>query len=250
MGSSRLPGKVLRNLSGKPVLWHVVERLRRVPRIDRIVVATPVSRENDVIREFCEANGYSCFSGDETNVLDRYYQALQRDDSQYVIRVTSDCPLIDPQSMEALLDYFFKENFDHVAIATGAGATCQLGLKRYPDGYDCELFRRSSLEQAWREATLSLHTEHVTPFIWLQPGRFRLGLLECAEDLGSWRLTLDHDDDYEVLSAIFDELYPKDRFFGLDDVTAFLRSRPDLLRLNSAQIGHEGYESFRSPTEG
>lgn len=243
LGSTRLPGKVLLPLAGKTILWHIVNRLRSVSKIDEIIVATSDQPENLRILEYCQQNAISTFVGSEHDVLDRFYKAAVSHSAQRIIRVTADCPLIDPETVSRLIDTFEQNNFDYCAVFTGAGAA-QSKEGRYPDGLDCEIFRFSALEKAWREASQPPHREHVTPYIWRNPSKFKLGRLCSPTDLGFLRVTLDHQEDYNLICWIYDQVYKTGTIFNLDSVLTLFKNNQEKFKANVAFIGHEGYQEL------
>lgn len=203
MGSTRLPEKVLKPILDRPVLWHIVNRLRSVKKIDEIIVATSVQPNDDRIEEFCASENIKCFRGSEDDVLDRFYKAASFFNATTLIRITGDCPLIDPDLISQLIDYFSDNNFDFCGIAAGAGVAKNGFEGRYPDGLDAEIFTMQALTIVWREAQGPLYREHVTPFIWKQPERFNLGTLKSKDkDYGDLRWTIDNEEDYHLIQRI------------------------------------------------
>jgi spore coat polysaccharide biosynthesis protein SpsF len=241
MGSSRLPGKVLRPILGRPMLSFIVERLRVVPGLASIVVATSDRPGDDPIRAFCRAESVACFSGSETDVLDRFYRAALREHGDPLLRVTGDCPFVDPDLVAKLLTMYGTGHYDHVAVATGAGAIFLNG-GRFPDGLDAECFGFEALERAWKEATQAQDREHVTPYIWRNREQFRCGHLLSETDHSTLRWTVDNEDDFALVSAIYQALYRPGRPFGMDEVLRLLSTNPALVASNRAFIGQEGYE--------
>lgn len=234
MGSTRLPGKVLETIAGRPVLRHIVERLRAVPALDAVVVVTSERARDDAIAEFCGAHRMRCFRGSEHDVLDRFQGAAETFGAGRIVRVTGDCPLVDPEVIEALLDLAAaRPDAGYASVATGAiGADA--GYRRYPDGLDAETFTAQSLATAWREATDPYEREHVTPFIWRRPERFGVVVLEADEDLGAERWTIDYPADLELVRALYQRLDRGITPFGWRDVLALLEREPELRALNAA----------------
>jgi len=243
MGSSRLPGKVLRPICGRPMLWHIVRRLRCVPLLSEVIVATSDQVGDEPIRGFCRENGIEVFAGSERDVLDRFYQAAVHSGGDPLIRVTGDCPFVDPDLVGRLLDHYGGGGYDHFAVATGAGAIFLAG-GRFPDGLDAECFSFASLERAWREATDPADREHVTPYIWRNKSLFRCGHLTGEKDYSSCRWTVDNEADFRLVEGIYGELYREDRPFLMEDILRFLSDHPDLASLNREFIGKEGYEEL------
>ncbi|HTR33450.1 MAG TPA: glycosyltransferase family protein [Gaiellaceae bacterium] len=236
MGSTRLPGKVLLPLAGRPVLLHVVERAAAAPGIQRVAVATTGLPRDEPIRSLCRTEDIPCFAGSELDVLDRYYGAACALRADPIVRLTSDCPALDPALVGELVALHAAEALDHAALATGAGAVF-LTEGRFPVGVDAECVSFSALAQAWREASRSADREHVTPFLWGRPERFRTAKLFATgrRQRPDLRLTLDHGDDYALLSAIFDALGDRG-IFCLDEVLDLLDARPELAELNRAHL--------------
>lgn len=245
MGSTRLPGKVLMPIVQRPVLWHIVNRLRNVKEINCIVIATSDTEKDNKIEEFCHQYQIHCFRGSEEDVLDRFYKAAESFNAEYLIRITGDCPLIDPDLISELINYFFKNNYDHCGIATGAGATQEGFTGKFPDGLDAEIFTMNALKTAWQEAKELLYREHVTPFIWKQPQRFKIGLFKCSDgDYSNFRWTLDNIEDYELIKWIYEQLYPIKTDFNMNDILDLLEKRPEYFEKNKHLLGQEGYEQF------
>jgi spore coat polysaccharide biosynthesis protein SpsF (cytidylyltransferase family) len=240
MGSTRLPGKVLRPLAGRPMLSRIVERVRASAAVSTVVVATSDREGDEPIRRACADEGVDCFAGSEQDVLDRFYRAATQFGGDPLIRITADCPLVDPALLTELVGRFSSGDYDHVGIATGAGAIF-LGGGRYPDGLDAECFSAAALERAWREATSIQDREHVTPFIWRRKDLFRTGQVLSAVDYSQLRWTVDNEADFEVITRIYDALYRPNRVFHVEDVLHFLAAHPELAAANEAFVGKEGY---------
>ncbi len=246
MGSTRLPGKVLRPLQGKPMLGHMVERIAHANTVDQVVVATSDLPGDRVIRDFCASQRIACYAGSESHVLDRFYQAARLHKAERIIRVTADCPLVDPRLIDQLVAFSAARELDHGSIATGAAAAF-LNEGKYPNGYDAECVKFDALAQAWSEATLDSDKEHVTPFLWRQPERFRVEAMKAPQAIPHYRLTVDYEEDFALVEAIYDALYQTEHPFSLQQVLDFLASRPDLAALNARHIGQEGYASVWHP---
>ncbi len=230
MGSTRLPGKVLLPLAGRPVLGHVVERLSHCSTLAGIVVATTTEASDDAITEFCEGADAAVFRGSEEDVLDRYYQAAAQFEADPVIRITADCPAIDPAVVDQVVNGFLEGEFDLFGL-----------MGEFPDGLDCTVFAGSALRRAWEEATLASEREHVGPYIQNHPELFHTGGIELFEGQGHQRWTLDEPEDYELLTAIFDALYRPDDPFLSGEVIEFLDEHPELMAINHNVVRNEGY---------
>jgi len=229
--SSRLPGKVLKSILGKPMLVRQIERVLQSRRIDQLVVATSTDPSDDDLENLCRQINVSCFRGSLDDVLDRFYQAAKIRQPDHVVRLTGDCPLTDPEIIDAVIDFCLAGSYDYVSNAT---------QPTFPDGLDVEIFRFSSLEEAWKEATLPSQREHVTPFIHRQPERFRIGHYRHTEDLPHLRWTVDEPEDFDLVTRIYEALYPINPEFRMTDVLALLQQRPDLAVINQKLERNEG----------
>jgi spore coat polysaccharide biosynthesis protein SpsF len=217
MGSTRLPGKVMKNIRGKPVLWHVVLRVSQSACIDKIIVATTTEPDDDIIKEFCDAEKIPVFRGSKNDVLDRYYQCALQFKADVIVRITADCPLHDAKVIDRVIHEYTRGGYDYVTNTFEY---------TYPDGLDVEVFSINVLESAWKNANLDSEREHVTPYI-------RNNLTTKSKNVTAvtkyplYRLTLDTPEDYIFITKIFESL---DNYsFGLDDVIAYLKNRPDQL---------------------
>ena len=242
MGSSRLPGKVLKPILGRPMLGHIVRRVRAVPLIDEVVVAVPDDNANEALRQFCRREGIEVFAGSEHDVLDRFYKAALAYGGQTVLRITADCPLVDPALISRLINAYRSTGYQYFAVAAGADAG-RLQSGRFPDGLDAECFCFEVLEQAWQEATDPRDREHVTRFIWRQKHRFMCGLLYSEQDYGHLRLTVDHPDDFALVEKIYEELYTEDRVFLLPEIVELLERNGELGKLNAHRSHEDHYRA-------
>lgn len=233
MGSTRLPGKVLKNLCGQTVLARVVNRTRRAQLLDDVVVATTDQPADDTIVQECGRLSIPCFRGDEADALDRYQRAAQEFAADVIVRITSDCPLIDAE----LIDATIRALLDQKA----AYATNSLVIT-YPRGLDVEVFTDDALASAWREARENYQRTHVTPYLYEHPERFKISSLTSGEDLGHHRWTLDTPEDWELIQAIYTGCGGGDAFTWRE-VLEFVRRHPEVAELNShvqQKAIHEG----------
>ncbi|MBD1872963.1 glycosyltransferase family protein [Nodosilinea sp. FACHB-131] len=226
MTSTRLPGKVLKPVLGKPLLTYQIERLKRVKAADSIVIATTENSADDPIVELCQALAVDYFRGSEQDVLSRYYRAAQTAQADVVVRVTSDCPLIDPEVIDEVIQVYIaqRDRYDYVSNS----------LRRsYPRGLDTEVFSAQALEQAHREAIAQPDREHVTPFIYNHPNRYAIGQVTTAQDLSRHRWTVDTPEDFELIKRMLEALYPQVPNFTLQDCLDLLSQHPDWTVINS-----------------
>jgi spore coat polysaccharide biosynthesis protein SpsF (cytidylyltransferase family) len=233
IGSTRLPAKVLKDLCGKPVLWHVVSRVKSSTAISDVMVATTVNPIDDAIAQFCQQNGVMCSRGSESDVLDRYFQAARAVRADHIVRITSDCPLIDPRVIDQTI---------HLHLRTQADYTSNTMIETYPDGEDVEVFTFASLQKAHTEAALLSEREHVTPYIKNHRTLFKLQDLAHIPDLSAKRWTLDDPEDYTFVKAVYDALYMNDPMFSMDDVLLYIAHHPEIERLNAHIQRNLGYK--------
>ncbi|MGA9814539.1 MAG: glycosyltransferase family protein [Terriglobales bacterium] len=223
MGSSRLPGKVLLELEGETVLGRVVRRLRRSRQIAKVIVATTTEPADEVIVAECDRLQVLCFRGSERDVLDRYYQAAHANAAEAVVRVTSDCPLIDPELVDKTVEVFRDEHADYAS---------NVFPRTYPRGLDTEVFTFDALDRAWREGREPHQREHVTPYLYEHPRIFKLASLSGPADYSRYRWTLDAREDLELLRAIYSRLDGGDAF-SWQEVLCLMEREPELAELNS-----------------
>ena len=231
MASTRLPGKSLADVCGHPMLWHVVNRVRGSRLVDKAVVATSDRSIDDPIVAFCDQEKVPYFRGSESDVLDRFYQTAKFHGADVVVRITADCPLIDPAVIDKVIGRFQEGGYDYVTNAI---------RYTYPDGLDTEVFSFRALEQAWHEARKPAEREHVTSY--LMTGKFRTANVESETPVvpGSYRWTVDHPSDLEFVRKIYSELRGSNHF-GFQDVFQLLKERPDLAATQTEAISNEGY---------
>jgi spore coat polysaccharide biosynthesis protein SpsF len=224
MGSTRLPGKVLKDLAGEPVLVRCINRLRRAELLNEVVVATTVRNADRAIVRLCAEHGWSFFLGSEEDVLDRYYQAALAHQAGVVVRVTSDCPLIEPEVVDRVIREFLRR---HPSLDYASNT---LAPRTFPRGLDIEVVRFGALERAWREDLSPSWREHVTPYIYLNPNRFNLYAVVNEVDYSSMRWTVDTPQDLTFVRRIY-EHFGHDRF-SWREVFSVLEQRPEWLSIN------------------
>jgi len=238
MSSSRLPAKVLMPLAGEPLLARLIERVRASQTKFDLAVATTTSPDDDRIRDLCRVLDVRCVSGHPTDLLERHYQTAIRLGADAVVKIPSDCPLIDPAVIDRVLTFFLQnpKRFDYVS---------NLHPPSYPDGNDVEVMSMVALERAWIEATRSFEREHTTPFLWDRPKRFRIGNVRWETGLDysmSHRWTVDYVEDYAMISAVYDALWSRiNSVFSIADILKFLYEHPDIQALNNSYAGVNWY---------
>lgn len=229
--STRLPGKVLKPILGKPMLARQLERVRRARLLDRLIVATSSDPSDDPIEVLCRNEGVECYRGKLDDVLDRFYQAAAPLHPEHVVRLTGDCPLADPAIIDQVCAFYLEGGFDYATNAL---------QPTFPDGLDVEICRFEFLEQAWREAVLPSHREHVTPFIHKNPQRFRIGHFRGNTDLSHLRWTVDEPDDFTLVSNIYEALYPADPCFDTVAILELLEQHTEWKTANTTHQRNEG----------
>ena len=224
MTSTRLPGKVLKEVLGKPLLVYQLERLRRVQLADEIILATTTNQTDDILAAFAAKEEIRCYRGDEQDVLDRYYQAAVMAEADVVVRVTSDCPLIEPSIIDAVIQaYNESPGIDYVSNTLS---------RTYPRGLDVECFSFTALEIAWKNANKTYEREHVTPYLYQQP-RFIKEEVKADGDYSQYRWTVDTQEDYELVRLLLEELYPVQPYFSWRDVMNVMERHPDWKLINA-----------------
>lgn len=225
MSSSRFPGKVLKPICGYPMSWLQWERTKRARLIDQCVLATSEDESDDPLSTYFIRNNQLVFRGSLNNVLNRYYECAKQYKATHIVRLTADCPLIDPFIIDKTIEYHLKNENDY---------TCN---SRFPIGMSVEVFRFTVLEKAYYEAKLRSQREHVTLFIYQHPELFKLGQWINTHDLSQMRWTVDYPEDFELVSYIFEKLYPQNPCFSLNDVLTVIENSPQLIKIN-AHIEH------------
>lgn len=217
MTSTRLPGKVLADVLGEPMIGRQLERLARSRRLDQIMVATSVDASDDPLARYCEGLGHAVFRGSLGDVLDRYCGAVAHvPEADTVVRLTADCPLADWTVIDATIERHHSDGADYTSNTPA--------IRTYPHGLDVEVMRRGALERAGREASDPYEREHVTPYIHRRPETFRIASLSRAASLAHLRWTVDLPEDLEFVREVYARLYPKNPAFTSDDVVALERN--------------------------
>jgi len=240
-GSTRLPGKTMKKLNEiDTVLSFGINQVKSSKTIEKIVIATTDLHEDDLIFDYMEKLNIPCFRGKSKDVLDRYYQCAKKFDLSTIVRITSDCPLIDPLIIDDVVSYFLKNNkFDYVSNVHP--------VTTYPDGTDVEIFSFKTLEKAWNEAKKPSEREHVTPYIY-NSKKFILGNIKNSNDLSNLRWTVDHKEDLDLIKEIVDKI-PK-RPILMSDVIDLFSKFPHLQNINKDIKPNEGYlESLKEDEE-
>lgn len=225
MSSTRLPGKVLQQVLNRPLLQFQLERLSRVRNADTIIVATTTSQRDAPIVALCAAMKVDIFRGSEPDVLDRYYHAASDANADAIVRVTADCPLIDPEVVDDIIKTFLspETKFDYVSNTL---------VRTYPRGLDCEVFSFAALSETFNGASETYEREHVTPYMYRHPEKYRVGQVKADNDFSKYRWTVDTPDDFELISRMLKTLYPRNPNFGLTDCVKLMETHPEWEQIN------------------
>jgi spore coat polysaccharide biosynthesis protein SpsF len=238
MGSTRLPDKVMLPLSGKPLLLRMYERVAASGFAGTIVIATTSEKADDEIVKLCIENNIRYFRGDSEDLLDRHYKASIEYSPDVVVKIPSDCPLIDPGIIDRVLIFYIQNrNYDFVS---------NLHPASYPDGNDVEVMPIDALKISWQNATKKMEREHTTPYLWDNPDKFRIGnvIWESGKDYSmSHRFTIDYEEDYLFIKKVYDELYNDKIIFSLNDILNLLDKKPEIKKINEKYAGFIWYRN-------
>jgi len=226
MGSTRLPGKIMKPLIGRPMLDQQIERLKRVTKADSVVVATSTAFGDNAVESLCTDLAVPCYRGSENDVLSRYYDAAVSAGADIIVRVTGDCPLIDPQLIDDIVERYLAEpdSLDYISNTVE---------RTYPRGLDTEVFSMNALTRAHNEAKAQPEREHVTPYIWQHPDKFAVAAFTNDKDYSHHRWTVDTVQDLVLVQKMFEALYPNQPNFTWHDCLALLDKHPDWVRINA-----------------
>jgi spore coat polysaccharide biosynthesis protein SpsF len=232
-GSTRFKNKVIKKIMTKPILYHVIRRVQQAKRISDVVVATTDKREDKILEEIANACKVPIFFGSSNDVLDRYYQAATRFNFVNIVRITADCPVIDPTIIDKTVDKFNSGSYDYVSNCL---------TRTFPEGMSVEVFTIEALRKCWCNAIWSSEREHVTPYMWKNPNIFRSDeLLNEEGNQSKIRLTIDFPRDFLLIKKIYDKLFPLNPYFLLPDVINLLKTNPNLNKINNNIGIREGY---------
>ena len=236
-GSTRFPGKILKEVLGEPLLIHQLNRIKAAKLADEIIVATTNEFEDNKIIDLCLKFDFKFFRGSKEDLLDRHYKAAREFSADFVVKIPSDCPLIDSVIIDKVIEYFIinQDRFDFVS---------NLHPATYPDGNDVEIMHFKTLKEAWMKAEKGYELEHTTPFIWDNPYSFKIGNVEWESGLNyskSHRFTLDYEEDYYLIKRIYEELYPINQNFNLNDILELLEIKPEIKLINKKYAGEYWY---------
>ena len=234
MGSTRLPGKVLMEVNDRPLLAYQLDRISKSKKLDRVVVATSILEVDDAIESFCVDYGVDCYRGSENDVMSRYYDCAKKYNSDIVVRMTADCPFIDPEIIDKVVQKFKDDNVDY------CGNTVPPDTNRFPDGSDIEVFSMEVLEQANLEVKDELFREHVTFQFW-QDDKYISSQFTQNKDWSAYRITVDYPEDFEVVRYILNVLNKKRTFGNLGEIISIIDSNNEIKEKNSQYYFGQGW---------
>ena len=223
ISSSRLPGKIMLSVCGKPLLLHLVERIKKSKEINKVIIATSKKTEDDLIFDLCKKKKIYVYRGSSDNLLSRYFQCAKKFRTDIIVRITSDCPLMDVKLIDKMIIKYLEKPVDYLS---------NIHPPTYPDGYDVEIFPFKILKKVKKYAQKDYEKEHVTPYLWDNPKIFNLMNYSEFENnrlYKKYRLTLDYKEDFYVISQIYNRLYPKKKYFSLSDVLKLIKKNNKIL---------------------
>lgn len=245
LGSTRLPGKVLREIvPGKTCLEFMIERVKRSKKIDLVVIATTCSENDNPIVDFCKSKSINFFRGSEDDVLSRYYHCARENNATTIVRLTSDCPLVDPALIDKCINIYSSSELDYFSN------TCPPSKSKYPDGADVEVFSMESLSEANKDAIKLSDREHVTFYMWKDSNKFKTGILESNIDLSKYRYTVDYPEDLEVASFLANYIQDKNISGTAEEISKILDKNTQIFELNSSYYAGIGWKNNHSCEDG
>jgi spore coat polysaccharide biosynthesis protein SpsF len=239
VSSTRLPKKVLLPLVGEPLLVRMAERVMAASLVGEVVVATSTSEEDNTIENVCRQKSIKIYRGSKLDLLDRHYQCALKYKADVVVKIPSDCPLIDSATIDEVLNKFLNSNEDFDYVSNLHPAT-------FPDGNDVEVMSFAALENAWVNAHAKMELEHTTPYIWENPNKFKIGNVTWEMGLDysmSHRWTIDYLEDYQFINQVYHELYPTKKCFTINDILKLLMDKPELQEINKKWVGVNWYRN-------
>ena len=234
MGSTRLPGKVLMKVDDRPLLAYQLDRILRSKKLDKVAIATSVLAKDDAIEDFCKDFGIDCYRGSENDVMGRYYECCKLYNPDTVVRITADCPLIDPVIIDAVVQKFENDNVDYCAN------TVPPETSKFPDGSDIEVFSMKALEQANKEISDSSFREHVTFQFW-KDKKYLSSQYTQKKDYSKYRITVDYHEDFKVVEYVLKELNLNSCFGSLDEIIDILEENQEIKEKNSQYYFGQGW---------
>jgi spore coat polysaccharide biosynthesis protein SpsF len=222
-GSTRLPNKIFKLIEGKPLIWHITERVKQAKLVDKIIIATTVNSMDDGVEQWCSENGVAVYRGSEDDVLNRYYEAAVQAKADVVIRITCDDPFKDPGVIDATVQYFLDNHFDFAS---------NNNPPTFPEGLDVEIMTFKTLETMEQNAATDFEREHVTQYVYKNPAKFSVGNYQYEKNLSQLRWTIDTENDLQMARTVYNYLYPSEPFFTYKDILKLLEKHPEITEIN------------------
>jgi len=235
MASTRLPGKVMKEILGRPIIWHIVNRLKYAKLVNHTMIATSSNPADKEIVDFARKSKIDCYAGSEDDIVDRLYQASRQAKADTIVRITADCPLVDPALVDKVVKYYQDGRGKYDFISNTHPPT-------YPDGLDTEVFSFIALEKIWQEVTDKFKREWIVTNFWENPEIYHLGNIANDKDLSALRWTVDYPDDFEFVREIYERLFKPDKVFLMQDILDLLKKNPELLKINQKHTRNEGFD--------
>jgi len=241
MGSTRLPGKVMKQVRGKPLLYYLIKQVQSCKELSKIIIATTILKEDDQIVHYVRSFGGNIYRGSAEDVLSRYYFCAKEHDVDIIVRITSDNPLIDPQIIGRCIREFERGDLDYLSNTIKKEHNVWIrSINKFPNGFAVEVFSFDALEKAYQNAKKPSEREHVTPYMINNPKQFKLGNIENSEDFSIIRVTVDYQIDFDVVKNII-EHFPEDKIFSMSKIVSYLKQNSKLMLMNSKLTPWEGY---------
>ena len=243
INSSRLPGKVMKTIDTKPMLSHVLNQVNNSKNVDIVILATSDQSDDDVIEEFCKNQNQICFRGSKNDLLDRYYKCAKQFNLDIIVRITSDCPLIDPELIDKMISHFMKNDNDYYSNNfEKINGNWENSKCNFPQGMTVEICTFSTLERAWKSASSLSEREHVFPYVQFHPELFNLKNEIFHHDLSYIRCTVDHPEDLEFICKIY-ELMPKNLdYITISEIETIVKQHPEIVKINNFIDFEEGFK--------
>lgn len=238
MNSTRLINKVMREIVGKPMLWHIVNRLQHSKMVDEIIISTALGRVNKPIIDFAEDNHIPYYAGSELDLIDRWYQTAHKFEADAIVRVTGDCPLVDPALTDDLINYYIKNQpLDYVSNARPKAS--------YPHGLDVEIYSFSALKRAWNEVEGDFFREWGSVNFFEHPETYKIANLSHSKDLSHLRWVVDYEDDLEFVREVYRNLYKEGEVFLMEEILKLLEEKPQIAQINKKHNGDDTYRLLK-----
>ena len=239
MSSTRLPGKVAKNILGKPMLYRIFERLTYCKKLDKIIIASSINKKDDKIENICKKYNMPIYRGKEQDLIDRFYQTLKILKSEAILRITADCPLVDPKIIDKIIDIYNYYKYDYISNNRPNAS--------WPQGLDCEIISAALIKRLWRNLADSFRREWFTTVIFENFSKYNAFCYKNKRDLSWMRLTVDYKEDLELVRKIYKEFYHDKTYFGLSEILLLYKNNPDIFEINNMyKKDHQYYKELKT----